>query len=115
MAEDCGDPVAAYTFNIHEVRVGTLHQPLLLVSCLLSCKTGVHQILSRHFVQITQLSRPMKIRWDKCDVRFRRASELNQLDSVVGLMDVWNLVQDGESERAGSVREEEEQHLITVD
>lgn len=37
--------ILTYAFNIHEVGVGTLHQPLLLVSCPLLCKTGVHQIL----------------------------------------------------------------------
>lgn len=41
--EMCG-AVLTHAFNIHEVGVGTLHQPLLLVSYPLLCKTGVHQI-----------------------------------------------------------------------
>lgn len=56
MAEDGGDPVAAHAFNIHEVGVGALHQPLLLVSSLLISKAGVHQVLSqRHFAQTTEV------------------------------------------------------------
>lgn len=47
MAEDGGDPVAAHAFYIHKVGVGTLHQPLLLVSGPLLCKIRVHQILSQ--------------------------------------------------------------------
>lgn len=34
------------TLDIHEVGVGTLHQPLLLVPCPLLRKTRVHQILN---------------------------------------------------------------------
>lgn len=50
MAEDGGDPVTPHAFNIHEVRVWILHQPLLLMLPPLLCKTWVHQILSqRHF------------------------------------------------------------------
>lgn len=45
MAEDGGDPIATNAFDIHEVGVGALHQPLLLVFPPLLCITGVHQIL----------------------------------------------------------------------
>lgn len=42
MTEHCGDPVAAWAFYIHEVGVGTLNQPLLLVSLPLSHQSRVH-------------------------------------------------------------------------
>lgn len=66
MAEDGSDLVAANAFHIHEVGVGTLHQPLLLVPGPLLLKAGVHQI--RHFAQVSQVFRTMQIRCSKYDV-----------------------------------------------
>ena len=38
---------ATDAFDIHEEGVGALHQPLLLVSSHLLCKTGMHQIFGQ--------------------------------------------------------------------
>ena len=45
MAEDCGDLIATRTFDVHEVTIGALNQPLLLVFPLLLLWGGMQQVL----------------------------------------------------------------------
>lgn len=45
--------VLTHTFNIHEIGVRTLHQPLLLVFGPFFCQTWMHQILNIYQSKMT--------------------------------------------------------------
>lgn len=44
MAEDCGDLIASWTLDVHEIRIRALHEPLLLVPPSLLLRGGVQQV-----------------------------------------------------------------------
>ena len=60
MAQDSGDFIASWAFYIHEIRIGALHQALLLMFPLLLFWRGMKKILCERHVLVKRSSPPEK-------------------------------------------------------
>ena len=65
MAKDGGDFIASWAFYIHEIRIGALHQALLLIFPLLLFWRGMKKILcERHVLMKRSSALVLPLVWD---------------------------------------------------